>query len=66
MRGTNRMVSFLARRLGFAVVTLFSVLTLVFLIVRILPGDPVLVILGDQASPASVIALRQRLPSKCY
>ena len=55
------MVSFLARRLGFAVVTLFSVLTLVFLIVRILPGDPVLVILGDQASPASVIALRQRL-----
>ena len=37
------MVSFLARRLGFAVVTLFSVLTLVFLIVRILPGDPVLV-----------------------
>lgn len=55
------MVSFLARRLGFAVVTLFSVLTLVFLIVRILPGDPVLVILGDQASPASVLALRQRL-----
>jgi peptide/nickel transport system permease protein len=55
------MVSFLARRLGFAVVTLFSVLTLVFLIVRILPGDPVLVILGDQASPASVLALRQKL-----
>lgn len=55
------MVSFLARRLGFAVVTLFSVLTLVFLIVRILPGDPVLVILGDQASPASVLALRLRL-----
>jgi peptide/nickel transport system permease protein len=52
---------FIAKRLGFAVVTLFSVLTLVFLIVRILPGDPVLVILGDQASPASVLALRQRL-----
>jgi peptide/nickel transport system permease protein len=43
------------------VLTLFSVLTLVFLIVRILPGDPVLVILGDQASTASVLALRERL-----
>ncbi|PWL18907.1 ABC transporter permease [Falsochrobactrum shanghaiense] len=55
------MVSFLIKRLGFAALTLFSVLTLVFLIVRILPGDPVLVILGDQASPASVAALRERL-----
>lgn len=55
------MLPFIAKRLGFAVLTLFSVLTLVFLIVRILPGDPVLVILGDQASPASVDALRQRL-----
>lgn len=55
------MVSFLIKRLGFAVLTLFSVLTLVFLIVRILPGDPALVILGDQASPASVAALRARL-----
>jgi ABC-type dipeptide/oligopeptide/nickel transport system permease component len=55
------MLPFIAKRLGFAVVTLFSVLTLVFLIVRILPGDPVLVILGDQASPASVTALRERL-----
>ena len=55
------MLRFVLRRLGFAVVTLFCVLTLVFLIVRILPGDPVLVILGDQASPASVAALRERL-----
>jgi len=52
---------FVVKRLGFAVLTLFSVLTLVFLIVRILPGDPVLVILGDQASTASVLALRERL-----
>jgi ABC-type dipeptide/oligopeptide/nickel transport system permease component len=55
------MGAFLAKRLGFALVTLLSVLTLVFLIVRILPGDPVLVILGDQASPESAAALRQRL-----
>jgi peptide/nickel transport system permease protein len=55
------MVSFLIKRLGFAVLTLFSVLTLVFLIVRILPGDPALVILGDQASAESIAALHQKL-----
>lgn len=55
------MVSFLVKRLGFALFTLFSVLTLVFLIVRVLPGDPALVILGDQASVESIAALHHRL-----
>jgi ABC-type dipeptide/oligopeptide/nickel transport system permease component len=52
------MVSFLIKRMGFALFTLFSVLTLVFVIVRVLPGDPALVILGDQASPAVSLALQ--------
>ena len=47
----------------FAVITLFSVLTIVFFIVRILPGDPALVILGDQASMEAIEALRARLGS---
>ena len=55
------MVSFLIKRMGFALFTLFSVLTLVFVIVRVLPGDPALVILGDQASPASIAALHHKL-----
>ncbi|NTF47087.1 ABC transporter permease [Rhizobium rhizogenes] len=55
------MLLYLVKRLGFAVVTLLSVLTLIFLMVRILPGDPALMILGDQASPASIAALRHRL-----
>ncbi len=55
------MAGFLLRRLGFAVVTLLAVLTLVFFVVRILPGDPALVILGDQASAESVAALRSKL-----
>jgi ABC-type dipeptide/oligopeptide/nickel transport system permease component len=49
---------YLIRRLGFALVTLFAVLTIIFAIVRILPGDPAMVILGDQADAA---ALRERL-----
>jgi peptide/nickel transport system permease protein/glutathione transport system permease protein len=41
--------------------TLLAVLTLVFVIVRIVPGDPALVILGDQATPEAAAALRERL-----
>lgn len=55
------MSAYLIRRLGFALVTLFAVLTIIFVIVRILPGDPALVILGDQADAATVAALRERL-----
>jgi peptide/nickel transport system permease protein/glutathione transport system permease protein len=52
---------FFVRRLLAAVPTLLAVLTLVFVIVRIVPGDPALVILGDQATPEAAAALRARL-----
>jgi len=55
------MTAFLIRRTAFAVLTLFSVLTLVFVIVRIVPGDPAQVILGDQASREAIEALHERL-----
>ena len=55
------MTAFLIRRLGFACITLFAVLTIIFLIVRILPGDPAQVILGDQADAGAVAAMRTRL-----
>jgi ABC-type dipeptide/oligopeptide/nickel transport system permease component len=54
-------LGFLLRRLLAAVPTLLAVLTLVFVIVRIVPGDPALVILGDQATPEAAAALRGRL-----
>ena len=55
------MTAFVLKRLGFAVITLFAVLTIVFFIVRILPGDPAMAILGDQASQEALVALRARL-----
>jgi len=55
------MIGFVVRRLVAAVPTLIAVLTLVFVIVRIVPGDPALVILGDQATPEAIAALRARL-----
>ncbi|WP_182422221.1 ABC transporter permease [Aureimonas sp. ME7] len=55
------MIGFVLRRLGFAAITLAAVLTLVFFVVRVLPGDPTLVILGDQASTQAITLLRERL-----
>ncbi len=55
------MGNFLVKRLLFSIVTLFAVLTLVFIVVRIVPGDPAQVILGDQADAAAIAALRGRL-----
>jgi glutathione transport system permease protein len=55
------MQAFLAKRLIFAVFTLWAVLTLVFVLVRIVPGDPAQVILGEQAGREAIEALRTRL-----
>lgn len=55
------MIGFVLRRLLAAASTLIAVLTLVFVIVRIVPGDPALVILGDQATAEAIAALRARL-----
>jgi len=54
-------LQFVAKRLLLAIPTLWAVLTLVFVLVRVVPGDPTIVILGDQASPAARAALRERL-----
>ena len=55
------MLTFLAKRILIALPTLWAVLTLVFFLVRVVPGDPALVVLGDQASPEALTALRTRL-----
>lgn len=52
------MVRFIARRLLISVATLFGVLVVVFLITRILPGDPAAARLGPEASPEQIAALR--------
>jgi peptide/nickel transport system permease protein len=55
------MLGYLVRRTLFALVTGLAVLTLVFGIVRILPGKPSHVILVDFASQAAIEALDKRL-----
>ena len=55
------MIWYVLKRLLAAAPTLVAVLTVVFIVVRIIPGDPALTILGDQATPAALVALRQKL-----
>ncbi len=55
------MIFYILRRLLAAVPTLVAVLTLVFLLVRVVPGDPAIAILGDRATPDAVAALRTKL-----
>lgn len=52
------MLGFLARRLLYLLPVLFAVSLLTFLIASLLPGDLASVILGDQATPEKVAALR--------
>lgn len=55
------MAGFLLRRAGGLVVVMALVAVIVFVIVRIVPGDPAAVMLGSAATPDDVAALRTRL-----
>ncbi len=55
------MLRFVIKRLLTAIPTLWAVLTTVFILVRVVPGDPTIAILGDQASEAARAELRDKL-----
>jgi peptide/nickel transport system permease protein len=54
------MTVFLLRRFFTLIVILFSVPTVVFFVMRLVPADPALVVLGDQASAEAITAFRQK------
>jgi ABC-type dipeptide/oligopeptide/nickel transport system permease component len=54
------MTAFLLRRFFTLIVILFSVPTIVFFVMRLVPADPALVVLGDQASAEAIAAFRQK------
>lgn len=49
---------FIIKRLGYSVISLFGLSVLIFVIARVLPGDPARLALGPQAPQSSVDALR--------
>lgn len=55
------MFQYTVRRILQSIPILFVVLTLVFIVVRVLPGDPAVAALGDYASKEAVDALRLKL-----
>ncbi|MBI4277886.1 MAG: ABC transporter permease [Armatimonadetes bacterium] len=55
------MPRYILRALGSMPPTLIGVLTIVFLIVRLIPGDPAIVFLGDMATPEELARVRAQL-----
>lgn len=55
------MARYLLLRLADAVPTILLVLTLVFIAMRILPGDPAIAALGDMATPEQLELFRERM-----
>lgn len=60
-RGRARALSRIAARFAEAAFVILALATLVFLALRILPGDPAALVLGDQASEAERAALSAKL-----
>jgi len=54
------MTAYIARRLLLVVPTLLLIVTVVFFVMRSLPGDPVIALLGDDASEEAIRSLRAR------
>lgn len=61
MQAARGVATYAALRILRALVTVWGVVTLVFLLVHLIPGDPVDAILGDQASAEDRTALRRAL-----
>lgn len=55
------MFRYVLKRLIYSIPVFFGVLTIVFFVVRVIPGDPATAALGDYASKEAVDALRQRM-----
>ena len=55
------MLRFAFNRVVMALPTLLIVAVSVFVLIRLIPGDPATLMLGDQATPANLADLRARL-----
>lgn len=55
------MLRYILRRLLLAIPTLLAVVTIIFVLVRVIPGDPVTAALGDQASQQAIDKARADL-----
>lgn len=61
MWGCAEMLSYILKRLMLSIPTLFLVSLAVFFLIRLIPGDPAQVMLGEGADPASLAAMHREL-----
>lgn len=55
------MLSYLSRRFGLMIAILFLVSIIVFALINVIPGDPAALMLGQEATPGALAALRQSM-----
>ena len=55
-----RLLGYIVRRLLQMIPVLIGITLLAFLFVKLLPGDPILILTGGKASPQTVAALRAK------
>src|SRR5689334_24750678 len=55
------MIRFIIRRLLITIVLAFVVVTVVFLLLRLIPGDPAVAALGENASQDQLVVAHQRI-----
>src|SRR6476661_7495325 len=55
------MIRFIVRRFLITIVLAFVVVTVVFLLLRLIPGDPAIAALGESATAEQVAVARQRM-----
>jgi len=55
------MLAYIARRLVSTVFVMAIVAVIIFLLLRLAPGDPVAILVGDNASPEQITAIRQHM-----
>ena len=61
LRNATRMISYIIKRLGLAALITVLAVSLLFLIIHLIPGDPVSTMLGPRATPELRAALEARM-----
>ncbi|WP_124979819.1 ABC transporter permease [Nonlabens xiamenensis] len=54
------MISYLLKKLGYAVLTLYGVVTVIFFLFYLLPGDPAQMMLGQNERPEQIAAVKAK------
>jgi peptide/nickel transport system permease protein len=54
VRGIKRLVKYILKRLIGAIIVLFGITLVTFILINVIPGDPALLILGQRADPETV------------